>query len=465
METNEQPPRPQVQIPEPQHTPGFLQSSTAKIMMVGLLTLVLLIPLQLVKSLIWERSERQKEVVANINEKWGGSVYFYGPILKVPYTVYEEIKLTDSKTKEVTIKRTPSTEYAYFFPDQLNAKVNVKTEEKKYANYGSVVYASDMAFKGSYSLPDFSSRNIPAENIQWSKAAVIIQTNNIKGIKGGVVLNLNGQKHSFEPAAQGNGYDTIASLETKPFDLHQALASGSKPFTLNVSYNGSQQLKIVPIGKLTEASMASNWPSPSFNGNFLPEKKKITADGFTSQWSVSYLNRPFTQHHFKVLPDLSQYSFNVDFPIPVDEYQQNERASKYGFLVIGLTFLIFFLIQSVSKINIHIFQYTMIGLALIMFYTLLIAITEHSSFRLAYIIAGSSVVIMITWYSYSILKNVKFPMLIAGSLSALYAFIYVIIQLEDYALLAGSIGLFLILGAVMHFSRKVDWSTTHGELA
>jgi inner membrane protein len=142
----------------------------------------------------------------------------------------------------------------------------------------------------------------------------------------------------------------------------------------------------------------------------------------------------------------------------VDEYQQNERVSKYGFLVIGLTFLIFFLIQSVSKINIHIFQYSMIGLALIMFYTLLISITEHSTFSFAYSIAGASVVAMITLYSISILKNRKFPMFIGTALTVLYSFIYVIIQMEDYALLVGSIGLFLILGAVMYFSRRIDWS-------
>jgi inner membrane protein len=157
------------------------------------------------------------------------------------------------------------------------------------------------------------------------------------------------------------------------------------------------------------------------------------------------------------LENLGDYSFGVKLIETVDEYQQNERASKYGFLVIGLTFLIFFLIQSISKINIHIFQYTMIGIALIMFYTLLISITEHSSFTIAYTIAGSSVVALITFYSISILKNRKFPMFIGASLTVLYTFIFVIIQLEDYALLVGSIGLFLILAAVMYFSRKIDW--------
>jgi inner membrane protein len=457
METNHQQQENENQSLTP--SPGFFQSSTAKIIMVGLLTLILLIPLQFVKSLIYERAERQEEVVKEINKKWGGSVYFYGPIIKVPYTIYEQSRLEDAKTKQVTFSRTPHTEYAYFFPDELKAAIDVKTEEKNRANYESVVFNSQMALKGSYTMPDFSSRNIPTEDIQWDKASVIIKTNNIKGIKGGVNISLKGRKHTFEPVGTTGG-DTIATLETRAVNLKEAFAGGAAPFSLNISYNGSEQLKMVPIGKITEATMASNWHSPSFKGNFLPESKNITGTGFTSAWKVSYLNRPFTQQHFETLPNLAEYSFDVDFLIPVDEYQQNERASKYGFLVIGLTFLIFFLIQSVSRISIHIFQYTMIGLALIMFYTLLISITEHSSFRLAYLIAGISVIAMITAYSVSILKNKKFPMFIAGSLTALYSFIYVIIQLENYALLAGSIGLFLILGAVMYFSRKIDWKNT-----
>jgi inner membrane protein len=206
--------------------------------------------------------------------------------------------------------------------------------------------------------------------------------------------------------------------------------------------------------------MKSNWASPSFTGNFLPDDKtkQITSSGFAANWKILHINRAFSQQFFDNLPDLSQYAFGVDFVIPVDQYQQNERASKYGFLVIGLTFLIFFLIQSISKISIHIFQYSMIGLALIMFYTLLISITEHSSFVKAYGIAGIAVVVLITSYSVSILKDRKFPMFIAASLTALYTFIYVIIQLENYALLVGSIGLFIILAAVMYFSRKIDWS-------
>lgn len=217
---------------------------------------------------------------------------------------------------------------------------------------------------------------------------------------------------------------------------------------------------MVPIGKTTQLNMQSNWTSPSFTGNFLPDDKtkKIDANGFVANWKILHINRAFSQQFFEVLPDLGTYAFGVDFVIPVNQYQQNERAAKYGFLVIGLTFLIFFLIQSISKIRIHIFQYSMIGLALILFYTLLISITEHSSFTKAYLIAATAIITLISLYSVSILKGRKFPIFIAASLTGLYTFIYVIIQLENYALLVGSIGLFSILAAVMYFSRKIDWN-------
>lgn len=270
---------------------SFFQSGTAKIIMVGLLTLILLIPLQYVKTLIWERSDRQKEVVEEINDKWGGSVYFYGPIIKVPYTLYEESRYVDAKTSKVTVERKPYTEYAYFFPEDLKANINVKTEEKNRANYESAVFSSQMAFKGSYAVPDFSSRKIAAEDIRWDNATVIIRTNNIKGIKGAVSIKVGNSRHAFEPVMQKG--DTISTLETRPFSLNNAFTGNRLPFDFNISYNGSEQIKIVPIGKLTEATMASNWHSPSFTGNFLPEKKNIAKDGFTASWNVSYLNRAF----------------------------------------------------------------------------------------------------------------------------------------------------------------------------
>ena len=315
-----------------------------------------------------------------------------------------------------------------------------------------------MNFKGDFTKPNFSKLGIAEENIQWNKASIIVKTTNLKSIKSELKIQLNSDKFSFEP--QNNDKSDYSVLATNSFD-YKALTKNDKiNFNFGITYNGSNSVKFIPVGKITTVSVDSDWESPSFEGSFAASDttKTINNKGFHADWKILDINRTFTQQYVNALPDLDDYLFGVKLIQTVDEYQQNERASKYGFLVIGLTFLIFFLIQSVSKINIHIFQYSMIGLALIMFYTLLISITEHSTFSFAYTVAGTSVVAMITLYSISILKNRKFPMFIGVSLSVLYTFIYVIIQMEDYALLVGSIGLFLILGAVMYFSRKIDWS-------
>ena len=418
----------------------FFQTTTAKMIMVGILTLILIIPLALVQELIVERSQRQKEVITETTAKWGNSVYFYGPILKVPY-------------KD---PMSGANNYAYFFPETLNNKTEVTmVKPLERSIYKSNVFTTKMQFDGNYSNPNFASKGIPSENIYWNRAKILIRTTNLKSLKDEVKMKIGNQNLAFESVASSSN-DSIESLETNYFD-YQSFQNESK-FNFTISFNGSKQVKMVPIGKTTDAKMTSNWNSPNFNGNFSPISREISDNGFEANWKILHFNRPFAQSYFEVLPELGKYAFTVDFITPVDEYQQSERASKYGFLVIGLTFLIFFLIQSISKINIHIFQYSMIGIALIMFYTLLISITEHSSFSFAYLVAGASVIVMISLYSISILKDKKFPMFIGASLSVLYTFIYVIIQLEDYALLVGSIGLFMILAAVMYISRKIEWN-------
>lgn len=437
----------------------FFQSTTAKMIMVGFLTLVLLIPLFFVQDLISERSQRKNEVTREVSNLWGSDILFYGPILKIPYTSYDNYNVTDTKTGATTIQKKATTNYAYFFPNELtNSSKVMKNESLKRGIFNPIVFTANMNFKGNFTSPDFAKLNISPENILWDKASIIVKTTNLKSIKSELKVEINNEKLSFEP--QNNDKTNYSLLSTSIFD-YKSLATNDKiNFNFNIVYNGSNSLKFVPIGKVTNVSIDSDWQSPSFEGTFASNDttKSISATGFHADWKVLDINRTFSQQYSNVLPDLDDYLFGVKLIETVDEYQQNERVSKYGFLVIGLTFLIFFLIQSISKINIHIFQYSMIGIALIMFYTLLISITEHSSFSLAYGISGIAVVVLISLYSVSILKNKKFPLFIATSLSVLYAFIFVIIQMEDYALLAGSIGLFFILAAVMYFSRKIDWS-------
>ncbi len=432
-------------------------SITARMLVVGFLLLVLLIPLEFVKSLINERAYRQEEVVREINEKWGNEVLLSGPILKIPYKVIFEEKIFNEKSNSYYTKTKESIENAYFFPDKLNIISQVDTKPLNRSIYESVVYSAAIEVKGNFPIIDFSDTDIAEENILWEKATVILKTSNLKGIKTTPVVNLASEALSMTPQYST---DYLNTIQSNYIANAKEIFAAPLPFSFDLKINGSESLKFLPIGKETDATMKSNWHSPSFDGNFLPEdtNKEISKDGFTASWRILQINRQFEQSFFGHLPDLSASAFGTNLIIPVDEYQKSERTAKYGFMVIGLTLLVFLLIQLVSKIYIHPFQYVMIGLALVMFYTLLISISEHSNFFKAYAIAAVSVLALITVYSRAILKGFKFPLLICASLASLYGFIYVIIQLENYALLVGSIGLFLILAIIMFASRRIDWN-------
>ncbi|WP_308990877.1 cell envelope integrity protein CreD [Mariniflexile litorale] len=450
---------------QPQNKFGnWLKTSiTARMFIIGFLTLILLIPLFFIQDLIRERSHRQTEVINEINEQWGNEVLIYGPILKVPYKTYNEKTVTDKKTKQVYTETNEEIQYAFFFPENLNINSNINPETKKRGIYTTAVYDSQITLTGSYTKPDFSDIEIDNKDILWDKAKIIIQSSNVKGVNE---ANLKLDERNYELTSKYNGKKNynfnevvLHTLETKTIDKTQLEFKKSLTFNINLNIKGSEQIRFIPTGKQTSAKITSNWKTANFFGEFLPyNDNKITENGFDAKWKILDLNRPFSQQHFNGIPDLKEFAFGVNFMIPVDEYQKSERSAKYGFLVIALTFLIFFLIQTLSKINIHPFQYLMIGLALTMFYTLLVSISEHSNFLKAYLIAGISVILLITLYSKSILKTFKFPVFIGLSLTALYTFIYVIIQLENYALIVGSIGLFLILTMIMYVSRKIDWN-------
>ncbi len=439
----------------------WLKSSiTVRMLMVAILILILLIPLSYIKNLIQERAFRQEEVVREINQKWGNEVLLYGPVLKVPYQIHNLKKSWDEKTKSYIEEDQISIKHAFFFPNTLDIKSKVDSETLGRSIYESVVYTADMKIQGSFTTPNFETQDIASEDILWNKATVLINSTNLKGIKSNLALKIGSELYPLRSKFSQKSHTN--TLETKYLNEASLPRENTIDFSLDLVINGSEQLRFIPVGRETKVSITSNWASPSFNGNYLPDTKtkEITENGFKANWKVLQINREFEQEFFGKLPFIDSSAFGVKLLIPVDEYQKSERAAKYGYLVIALTFLVFFLIQTISKIQIHPFQYIMIGLALTMFYTLLLSISEHSSFLQAYLIAGLAVVGLISAYSKAILKSIRFMSFIAISLLTLYTFIFVIIQLENYALLVGSIGLFLILGTIMMISRKIDWTNS-----
>ena len=343
-----------------------------------------------------------------------------------------------------------------FYPTFLDIDSKIHTDTLNRSIYQSVVYTSDIKVKGHFPKSILPQSLINNNTILWDRISVQLLSSNLKGIKSGLNLKIDDQNMALKSKRKSLGPLNILESERvhlQPKDsLHQ--------FSITLEIAGSRELQFIPIGKETTAKITSDWSSPGFNGNFLPDPKSkiIDKNGFSAQWKVLQVNRGFEQIFNNTLPDLAYTGFGVNLIIPIDEYHKSERSVKYGYLVIGLTFLVFFLIQSFSGIQIHPVQYILIGLALCMFYTLLLSITEHTTFLTAYLIATSAVIGLISFYSKSILNSFKFMAFISGSLFTIYTFILVIIQIENYALLVGSVGLFAILSIIMVVSRKIDWN-------
>ncbi len=443
---------------------NFKNSTTLKMFIVGFLVLILLIPLAFIRELIKEREKTRNDAVIEINKDWGSNIRIYGPIMKVPYHEFSESTETDVKTGKVSKVIYKEVKYAYFFPEQLKIDGKINGETKKRGIYNTSVYQINSTISGTFNLPDISRLELNNTQMLWDKSQILIRTSNVKGITQQLKIKLGSETLGFKVAFDENQQDleqgnieNSFDVTSSYFDPNIVFVNGQESFEIAYHSNGSEKIEIIPIGKETTIHLTSNWQDPNFMGEFLPQQKQISKTGFDANWKVLEMNRPFSQE-FKSLPRLNDYSFGVDFMIPVDNYQQNERSAKYGYLVIALTFLLFFLLQTLSKINIHPFQYLLIGLALIIFYTLLLSISEQANFTIAYLISGLATVLLIALFSKSIMKTWKFPLFILASLSALYTFIFVIIQLESYALLVGSIGLFAILASVMYISRKIEWN-------
>jgi inner membrane protein len=233
-------------------------------------------------------------------------------------------------------------------------------------------------------------------------------------------------------------------------------------FSFDLDLKGSQLLYFTPVGKISDISMESPWKNPSFNGAFLPDSRKISNEGFSANWNVLHLNRNYPQSWIGNKHNIGESAFGVDLLLPIDNYQKSYRCIRYAILFIGFTFLVFFFIEILNKKFIHPIQYILVGFGLLVFYTLLLSISEYLNFNYAFIIASIATLILNIGYVKAILKSSKLAYFIGAMLFILYAFIFIIIQLQDLALLIGSIGIFIILGLVMYYSRKIDWYNLNG---
>jgi inner membrane protein len=425
-------------------TTAIRNSATFKVLTIGFLILILLVPAGMVRGLIREREKRQEEVVEEIASKWGSSQTITGPVISVPY----QKTVLDKRGKKMRV-----TEFIQVLPDELDISGEAFPEIRYRGIYETVLYNTTLKISGKLACGEFADLGITARDILWSDARISVGISDMRGIREGIEATINGEKVAMEPgikncASVHSGVSAMIPEQKRPVEIS---------FELTINLNGSQRLGFIPVGKTTTASLKSSWRSPSFDGAFLPAKRVIGDSGFEAEWTVLSLNRTYPQYWVSDRPSMDSSSFGVSLIMPADNYQKTTRSAKYAILFIGLTFLAFFISEVLQKIRVHPVQYLLIGFGLIIFYTLLLSLSEHLEFRRAYAISSVATVVLIAAYARSVLRKRSLALLVGALLAGLYAYLYVLLQREDYSLLLGSAGLFVVLAVVMFVTRKVNW--------
>jgi len=448
--------------------------SKSKVLVKGLiiafLVLLLIIPTLFVQNLIEEREQRQKEAVAEVSNKWAGRQIVTGPMIVLPYWQ------TDGDT---AAKKIRSKHFAFFLPDELSVNTTIFPKEKYRGIYKVMLYNSKVNLSGSFKGIDLQKLNILPEDVIWNEAFVKFNVSDVKGLNDELVLQWNNQPlnlspQSFEDRSGSNGLTTGLLLNGID-DLKNS------NFSSQLDLNGSEQLLFTPLGKSTSVIMQSKWPHPSFTGDILPQNSQVKDSGFTANWKSMAHKRSFPQQwkddaytlgnpvwnagmidrRTTAVVDNSNYitsaAFGADLFVPVNSYQKTMRSVKYSVLCILLTFSAFFLIETTNKRSVHPFQYGLIGLALVVFYILLLSFSEYIGFNLSYFIATIATIGLIAWFAKSILVSGRLSGILSMVLVLMYSYVFTILQLQDYSLLFGSIGLFITLAIIMYFSRKIQW--------
>ena len=426
-------------------------SQFLRLILLGFLVLLLLIPLSQISDVIDERASRRDEAVLEVTEKWGGEQQLTGPVLVVPYT--HRWSETNSKGIEI-----PHSEIrrAYFLPERLDVTGKIDAEERARGIFSVQVYALDLAVRGAFGRPDFAALGVRDEDADWSKAELAVGISDVRAIQSTPSLQWAGEERPFLPGA--------AACALTENGIHVGVPLGPTgreiEFSFPLRLHGSEGVWFVPFARDTTVSVDSSWPSPSFQGSWLPAKREVSASGFSAGWSIPYLGRNYAQAwsgESAPTKAIEASRFGVRLVAPVDPHRMAQRSVKYGGLFILLTFAAIWMVEVLAQLRVHPIQYLLLGGALGLFFLLELSLAEHLGFALAYLAASLAVVGVVGAYAWAVLARPRRALAVAGMVAALYGYLYVLLTAEDFALLFGSVGLFAILSTFMWLTRRVDW--------
>lgn len=435
------------------------ESITVKLASIGLLVLILLIPTVWIYTLMEERQQRAQKVIAEVSDKWSGTQTLTGPVLVVPFMEKETYFAVDGKTETRQVRN-----IACFLPEVLAFNATLKPQHLHRGIYDVVVYESDISVSASFQQPDLKHIKIEPAQLLWNEAYLVMGIGDLRGISGNAPVIRHGTEMLTGEPTQDLPFRFASSDQTMngiriPLNW-QGQTNFANEVNISLNLKGSRNMQFVPSAKTTLVKVQGNWNSPSFDGAFLPESREVSDKSFSASWKVLHFNRPIPQYWTNEKQNFADSVFGVKLLIPTDQYQKSMRTAKYAVLIILFTFISLFFLEILQRSRIHPFQYILVGAALIIYYTLLLSLSEHIGFSAAYWIAAAAIIVLITAYASTFLKNLKSILLLSVLLLLFYAFIFIITLQEDYALLTGSIGLFLVIATLMYASRKINWYTS-----
>jgi inner membrane protein len=445
------------------------RSLTFKILSIGALLVLLLVPLLMLDGLVRERQQMKRTAARDVSQMWGGPQTLAGPLVAVPYRFPD------------TAERAGRSGTVYFLPDSLDYDADLAPEVRQRGIFRVPLYKTTVAIRARFGPLDVAAAGVPPSTLQWDDARLVVGVSDPGGLQALVSPTWGGQALETTPGAEAGVLPRTVEARIPAGSLPLGDA-GAVDVRADVQLRGSEALLVVPLGKSTDVAMRSPWPSPSFAGAFAPRERTVSDAGFEADWRVLFLNRGYPQvFDQNEAPALLSAALDSDLGVePVyegrhqgprgngqavgvrlietaDVYQQAERAAEYGFVFVLLTFTTFFFVEVLGGRRIHPLQYLLVGCAVALFYLLLLAFAEFVPFGAAYLLAAAAILGLIAMYARTVLGSWRLSATVTGLLALFYGYFYVLLQLDAYALLAGSLGLLVMLAAVMYVSRSVDW--------
>ena len=425
-------------------------SVTVKVLFIGFLILLLLIPMGMIEGVIFERNHVYLSAKQDIMNAWGREQTIGGPVLTLPY----RMAYTDDKG----IKRVRQS-LAHFLPERLSVRGKLDTQMRYRGIYQVPVYTADLKLSGRFARPDIARLGINPRNVDWDGAYLSVAIADARGIKEPMSLRSDVGDGTFEPGGvKVGGFDPQVIVPLP--GLGKAGEPSEFQFGFDLKLSGTEKLGFLPVGDRTEVLLTSAWPSPSFVGAYLPDRRDIDDKGFSAEWKVLHLGRSYPGEWRSgevAAKRIRNSAFGVNLFVPISTYQKSTRAAKYAILFIGLSFLAYFMFEVFGNLRLHPFQYLLVGFANCLFYLLLLSLSEHTSFALAYAASAAASTALVVGYSVSILKSGARVLTMLALLAGLYTFLYVTLRAEQYAMLIGAVALFTILATIMYLTRRLDW--------